>query len=77
MKARDIFGIIVRSAGVFMMLYAVYYFGGGCYAILTGTPWGGYFAASIPSAVVGMLMVGLGRFIVRFSYPGNRDDSEP
>ena len=82
MKARDIFGIVIRTLGVFILLfglwYLVYAIAGAC-----GAPEdspgeiAAYFTAGIPGVLIGVLVLRCARRIVRFSYPGDRDDSDP
>jgi uncharacterized membrane protein len=76
MKARDIFGLIVRTVGLFLIIYSSWNVMGGVYSMLTGQQFGAYFFYGIPGLLVGILLVGLARYFVRFSYPGNKDDSD-
>ena len=78
MKARDIFGLFVRGVGVLLFLYSAWNLAWAFYSLATGEQGSlMYFINGLPGALVGVLMVGLGRYIVRASYPGNKDDSEP
>lgn len=81
MKARDIFGIVIRLLGVVLLLYGLWYL---AYAIaeLCGLPqdspgeMAAYFTAGVPATLIGVLFVRCARQIVRFSYPRDRDDSD-
>jgi hypothetical protein len=83
MKARDIFGIIVRSIGICAMLYSLWYLAFGV-AVLVGlladerhtTEEGAYFISGIVGFVVGIVLLRFGREIVRFSYPNDKNDSD-
>lgn len=81
LKARDIFGIIVRLAGVLLLLWGIWYLSFGI-AQLGGLPqdsrgeMASYFVCGIPSLVMGFIFLRRAREIVHFSYPGNQDDSE-
>jgi len=76
MKSRDIFGLILRTAGLLVILYCGWNLAAAFYCVLTGQQFGTYFFYGIPGVVVGILLVSLARHIVRFSYPGNKDDSD-
>jgi hypothetical protein len=81
MKARDIFGIVVRAFGLVLMLYGLWFL---AFAIAQacGMPqeypgeMAGYFVSGIPSFALGLIFLRCARQIVRFSYPGERDDSD-
>ena len=83
MKARDIFGIIVRSIGICAMLYSLWYLAFGI-AVLLGvladqrhtTEEGAYFISGILGFVIGIVFLRFGREIVRFSYPNDKDDHD-
>jgi uncharacterized membrane protein len=80
MKACDIFDIIIRTLGVFILLYGLGYL---VYAIAEacGPPeespgeMASYFTAGIPAVLIGVLFLPCARRVVRFTYPGDRDDS--
>jgi hypothetical protein len=83
MKARDVFGIIVRTGGFCTVLYAIWNVVFGIVASsgiinmasVPGLP-GAYFVFGIPALIVGLLLMRFGRQIVRFSYPENKDDTD-
>jgi len=82
MKARDIFGIIVRTTGLFAFLYTIWNLGFGVVSIFgfLGVSHPGvttaYFTFGAPAFVVGILLLLLGRQIVRLCYQDNKDDSD-
>jgi hypothetical protein len=83
MKARDIFGIIVRSFGMCVLLYALWYLAFAfafLFRALHDTShdsyMGPYFTSGIPGLVFAIVLLRFSRQIVRFSYPQNKDDSE-
>ena len=83
MRARDIFGIIVRTVGLFLFLYSIWNLAFGIVWVLGF--WGrshpdaaiAYFTFGVPALIVGMLLMLRGRQIVRLCYLENKDDSEP
>ena len=83
MKARDIFGLVVRIFGLCVLLYALWYLAFGiAFAIraLHDTEHesytGAYFTSGIPGLIVGLGLLRFGRQIVRFSYPCEKEDSD-
>ncbi len=83
MKARDIFGIIVRTTGLCAFLYSVWNLVFGVIAAIgffgSALQLGqatAYFTFGVPALVVGILLMLLGRQIVRLCYPDNKDDSD-
>jgi len=83
MRARDIFGIIVRAFGVLVLLYGLWYLAFGLAFAMrvvhdTGREvfMGAYFASGIAGLVAGAVLLRFGRHIVRFSYPSEKDDAE-
>ena len=79
MKARDIFGIIVRTVGLCVALYAVWNLAFGIVMVL-GFRGNGlifpYFTCGVPLLIVGIFLLRFGRQIVRFSYPEDKDDAD-
>ena len=81
MKARDVFGIIIRVGGLTVTVLGLWYLV-YAFAELFGLPeqtpgeMRAYFAGGGPYTAVGLLVLRYARQIVRFSYPGNRDDSD-
>jgi hypothetical protein len=81
MKARDIFGLVIRLVGLALLLYGLWYL---TYAIADAlgmhqeTPgeMAAYFTVGIPSALIGVFFLRCARHIVHFSYPGDKDDSD-
>jgi hypothetical protein len=65
MKARDVFGIIVRTMGLGAFLYALW-------NIVFGLDE----AEGIPALIVGIVLMRCGRLVVRFCYPENKDDAD-
>ena len=76
MKARDIFGLILRAAGLLLILYCSWNLLAAVYCMLTGQQFGAYFCYGTPGVIAGILVIAFARQIVRFSYPGNKDDSD-
>jgi hypothetical protein len=83
MKARDIFGILVRGGGLLVFLdglwnlaFAVCF----TFGLLGGTShdndYLGYYAFGIPAVFIGILLVRYARSIVRFGYPKDKEDSD-
>jgi hypothetical protein len=82
-KARDIFGLIVRTSGLFVFLYSLW-------SVLSGVAYllgavqntayekymNAYFTFGIPGLIAGLVLLLFGRQIVRISYPKGKDDSE-
>ena len=84
MKARNIFGLIVRIFGLCALLYALWYLAFGiAFAVRAlhdaehQSYMGAYFTSGIPGLIVGLGLLRFGRQIVRFSYPGEKEDSDP
>ena len=81
MKARDIFGIVIRTFGVAILLFGFWYLAFAV-AQACGMPqethgeMAAYFTSGIPAVLLGILFLRCARQIVRFSYPGDRDDSD-
>jgi len=81
MKARDIFGIVIRTIGVAILLFGFWYLAFAV-AQVGGMPqetpgeMAAYFTSGIPAVLIGVLFLRCARQIVRFSYPGDRDDSD-
>lgn len=83
MKARDIFGIVVRILGLLLVLWAAWYLAFGVAFVLralhdTGheSDMGAYFTTGIPGFIVGLMLLRFGRQVVRFSYPSDKEDSD-
>jgi hypothetical protein len=83
MKARDIFGIILRTIGVCLLLFSLWYLAFGVAYLLrtlqetsNESTASVYFTTGVPGFTVAVLLLCFSRQIVRFSYPGNKDDSE-
>jgi len=83
MKAKDIFGILVRAGGILVFLdglwnlaFAVCF----TFGLLGGTSHDndflGYYTFGIPAIIIGTLLVRYARQIVRFGYPQDKDDSD-
>lgn len=84
MKARDLFGVIVRTIGLCAVLYSLWNLAFGVIAVfgLLGGSWAAtrvvaYFTFGVPALIIGILLMLLARPIVRICYPDNKDDSEP
>ena len=81
MKARDIFGIVIRTFGVAVLLYGFWYLSFAV-AHACGMPqerpddMAAYFTSGIPAVLLGIVLLRCARQLVRFSYPGDRDDSD-
>ena len=81
MKARDIFGIVIRIFGIVLLLFGFWYLAFGV-ALACGMPqetrgeMALYFSSGIPAVLIGILFLRCARQIVRFSYPGDKDDSD-
>lgn len=81
MKARDVFGIIIRTIAIALLPVGLWYL---AFAIADAcgmkqdTPgeMATYFATGIPTSLLAITMLRCARQIVRFSYPGNKDDSD-
>ena len=77
MKARDLFGVIVRTIGLCAFLYAVWNLVFGVIRALFG---GGradsFLIFGVPASIVGILLMFFARPIVRLCYPDNKDDSD-
>jgi hypothetical protein len=83
MKARDIFGIIVRTVGLCAVLYSIWNLAFGVIMVFGlfdgGSQTGSvvaYFTFGVPALIVGILLMLLARPIVRVCYPDNKDDSD-
>ena len=83
MKARDIFGIILRTIGVCLLLFSLWYLAFAVAYLVRALgnsnddgSMGAYFTTGVPGFIVSVLMLSFSRYLVRFSYPGNKDDSE-
>jgi hypothetical protein len=78
MKARDIFGILIRVCGLLSLLYSMYYFAWALAAALSkeGERVVMYLPQALPFFGCGVVLMGFARYIVRLCYPNNRDDSE-
>jgi hypothetical protein len=78
MKAQDWFGLIIRVVGLILLLYSCWNLSAAIYFIATGrTEFMPYIFYGVPGVIVGILLISLARYIVRFSYHGNRNDSDP
>jgi len=83
MKARDIFGLVVRVIGMFALLFSLWYlafaiaFSSGLLHDTTqDTATAAYYTFGIPAFIVGIVLLRFGRQIVRFSYPKDKDDAD-
>ncbi len=82
MKACDIFGIILRTLAVIILLYGLW-----CLMFAITTAWvlrenspsemTTYLTSGIPLPIIGLLLLRYARQIVRFAYPRDQDDSNP
>jgi hypothetical protein len=84
MKARDVFGVGVRIVGLVVLLWSLWYLAFGIAFVIraledTGheADMGAYFTTGIPGFFVGMILLRFARQLVRFSYPSDREDSDP
>lgn len=81
MKARDVFGIVIRSIGIVILILGVWYLAFGV-AQACGVPqdtpgeMANYFVSGLPSCLLAVVFLRCARQIVRFSYPGDREDSD-
>lgn len=81
MKARDIFGVIIRLFGIALLLFSLWYL---VFAIAeacglpetTAGEMKAYFTSGVPMFLIGIIFLRCARQIVRFSYPGDKDDSD-
>ena len=76
MKARDLFGVVVRVLGLILVLYAIWnlsFAAAITVSLLRGTShdsdMGAYYTFGIPAFIVGLMLIRFGRQIVRFGYP--------
>ena len=83
MKARDLFGVLIRVLGMILVLYAIWNLSFAVafsISLLHGTShdsdMSAYYIFGVPALVVGIGLLRFGRQIVRFSYPTNKDDSD-
>jgi hypothetical protein len=82
MKARDIFGLILRILGAALVLYGSWYLSFAVSQALrlvreeTQGDHRIYFINGMVMLGIGMLLVRFSGEIVRFSYPRDRDDSD-
>jgi len=82
MKPSDIFGLIVRTLGVCLFLWSIWYFVFGlaeAVGLVTDTPGEktSYFVTGVPGIIVAVVLMRCAPWFVRFSYPGDerkRDD---
>ena len=82
MNPRNIFGFVIRLVGLYLTLMGLWYLAyaaGQVCGAAQDTPHEmvGYFVAGVPSLLLGLVFLRFARQIVRFTYPGNRDDSDP
>ena len=85
MKARDVFGIIVRVVGLFLLLNSLWHIVLGIGIIFQlpiyrdylpfGGPWVD-FTLAVPTFVIGVVFLRFASQIVRFSYPKGKDDPD-
>ena len=81
MKARDIFGIVIRTVGVVLLLFGFWYLQFAV-AHAFGLPQErsddmvSYFMMGVATVLLGIVALRFARQIVSFSYPGDRDDSD-
>ena len=81
MKARDLFGVLIRVLGMILVLYAIWNLAFAVafnITLLTShdSDMSAYYTFGIPALVMGFGLLRFGRQIVRFSYPTNKDDTE-
>jgi hypothetical protein len=76
MKAIDIFGIIVRTTGLFLVVYGGWNLEAAFYYLFAPGNAGAYCVYGAPTVLGGILLLLLGRFIVRICYLGNKNDSD-
>jgi hypothetical protein len=88
MKARDVFGLMVRLIGLGVLLYSLWYLVfaiASSLKLLCSTTHDGdtgvsyaleYYAFGVLVFIIGMLILRFSREMVRFSYPKNKDDAD-
>jgi hypothetical protein len=76
MKAIDIFGIIVRATGLYLVVYGGWNLEAAFRYLFDSGDTAAYFIYGVPTFLGGILLMVLGRFIVRICYFGNKNDSE-
>ena len=76
MKAQDWFGMIIRVVGFLLLPYSAWYFAWAIQGVLTGGEFIAYLLGGALYAVLGILFLGVARYIVRFTYPNNKNDSD-
>jgi len=75
MKPSDVFGIIVRTVGLMLIINGAWYLAYGLFQnadALTGSPAAetkAYFASGVPFLIGGCLLMRAADWFVRFSYP--------
>ncbi len=83
MKARDLFGVVVRGFGLFVLLISLWCLIYALLGLLNTMPdvrLDGdslfYLISSGPGLLVGFILLRFGRAIVRFCYSEGKEDSE-
>ena len=84
MKSRDIFGVIVRTIGLCLLLFSLWYLIFALAVCLQIVPiyYGDehYFAnfvfPGIPSFIIALLLLRYARHVVGFCYPKDKDDTD-
>ena len=81
MKPRDCFGVVVRTVGLLLMLFSLFYFIGGVAAAISpslgrgGTPVY-YVAIGGVMILVGLYLLRGAPHLLRYSYGGDKEDSD-
>jgi uncharacterized transporter YbjL len=83
MRARDIFGLILRTVGLLVFLCGIRYSVGALNAAVgLSEKFSGmqyvfeYLLSAVPALVIGLVLMFCARPIVKMCYPANKDDSD-
>jgi len=84
MKARDIFGVVIRTLGLCLLLFSLWFLVFGLFSFLRIVPtysgderwYADLIFPGIPGFLAAILLLRFSRYLVRFCYPKDRDDTE-
>ncbi len=81
MKTTQLFGVIVRTVGLVVLVVSVGFLIPGVLSLILGGPFGGLVFYGLPAFVLGLWLLRGARSLVAFAYPeepeGRASEAEP
>jgi hypothetical protein len=74
MKPTQVFGIVVRSIGLFVVVASMGFLIPGMLSLVMGGPMTGLLFYGVPTFIIGLWLLRGPRIIISLAYPGEKED---